>query len=103
MQLSIGTKHKVFEIVRDCEANLNGFPTRINLNILPLRLHDVLIGMDWLEKHHVIINHPHKSILCTDSQWNHTKIQGIPKKVSIRKISSLQEISALEKATNYFQ
>ena len=33
VQLAIGTKRKVFEIVRYCEVNLNGFPARINMNI----------------------------------------------------------------------
>ena len=36
VQLSIGMKQKVSKIVKDCEVNLNGFPTKINLNILPL-------------------------------------------------------------------
>ena len=46
VQLAIGTKHKVSEIVNDCEVNLNDFPTKVNLNILPLGSYDVLIGMD---------------------------------------------------------
>ena len=36
VQLATGTKQKVLEIVNDCEVKLNGFPTRVNLNILPL-------------------------------------------------------------------
>ena len=35
VQLAIGMKRKVSEIVKYCEANLNDFPTRVNLNILP--------------------------------------------------------------------
>ena len=90
VQLAIGMKQKISEIVKDCEVNLNGFPTRINLNILPLGLYDILIDMDWLEKHHVMLDYLHKSILCTYSQTNQVKIQGIPKKVSVRQISALQ-------------
>ena len=37
VQLSTCTKHKVLEIVKDCE---------VNLNILPLGSYDILIGMD---------------------------------------------------------
>ena len=37
---------KVSEIVKYCEVNLNGFPTKVNLNILPLGSHDILIDMD---------------------------------------------------------
>ena len=84
VQLAKGTKQKVSEIVKDCEVNLNGFPTRVNLNILSLGLYDILIGMDWLEQNHVMLDFLHMSILCTDSQGNQVKIQGIPKKVSVR-------------------
>ena len=46
VQLAIGMKQIVSKIVKDCEVNLNGFPTRVNLNILPLRLYNIFIGMD---------------------------------------------------------
>ena len=46
VQLATGMQRKVSEIVRDCEVNLNGFLTRINLNLLPLGSYDVVIGMD---------------------------------------------------------
>ena len=84
VQLAIGTKQKVSEIVKECELNLNGFPTKVNLNILPLGSYDVLISMDWLEQHHVMLDCLHKSILCTDSHGNQVKIQGIPNKVYVR-------------------
>ena len=46
VQLAIGTKWKVSEIVKECEVNLNGFLTKINLNFLPLGSYDILITMD---------------------------------------------------------
>ena len=49
VQLATGTRWKVSKIVKECEVNLNGFLTKVNLNILPLGLYDVLIGMDLLE------------------------------------------------------
>ena len=61
-------KRKVSEIVKDYEANLNSFPTRLNLNILPFGSYDILIDMDWLEQHHVMLDLLHESILCKDSQ-----------------------------------
>ena len=76
-------KRKFLEIVKDCEVNLNGFQAKIDLNILNLGLYDVLIGMDWLEHHHVMLDCLNKSILCTNSQGNQTKVQGIPKKVHV--------------------
>ena len=86
----------------DCEVNLNGFPARINLNIPPLGSYDILIGMDWLEQHHVMLDCLHKSILFTDRQGNPIKTQGIPKKVSVRKISSLQVNKCARKGFKLF-
>ena len=74
VQLATGTKHKVSEIVNECEVNLNGFPMKVNLNILTLGLYDVLIGMDLLERHHAMLNCLRKSILCTDILGNQVKV-----------------------------
>ena len=60
VQLATGKKHKVLEIVKYCEVNLNGFPMKVNLNILPLGSYDILISMDWLEQFHVILDCLHK-------------------------------------------
>ena len=86
VQLATCMKRKVYELVKYYEVNLNCFPTRINLNILPLGLYDILIDMDWSEQHHVMLDFLHKSILCIDSQGNKVNIQGVQKKFSIRKI-----------------
>ena len=50
VQLATGTKQKVSEIVKECEVNLNGFPMKENLNIIPLGSYNLLIGIDWLEQ-----------------------------------------------------
>ena len=84
VQLAIGTKQEVSEIVKDCEINLNGFPMKVNLDILPLGSYDILITMDWLEQHHVMLDCLHKSILYTESQGNQVNIQGIPNKVQCK-------------------
>ena len=102
VQLATGTKWKVSKIVKECEVNLNGFLTKVNLNILPLGSYDVLISMDWLEQHHVMLDCLHKSILCTDSQGNQVKVQGIPKKVSIRQIFALQAKKCVRKGCKLF-
>ena len=56
VQLSTGTKWKDSKIVEVYEVILNGFPTKLNLNMLPLGSYDILIGMDWLEQHHVMLD-----------------------------------------------
>ena len=73
VQLATGMKQKVLEIVRDFEVNLNVFPTKVHLNILPLGSYDILISMDWLEQHHFMLNSLHESILCNNSQGNQVK------------------------------
>ena len=40
VQLATSMKQKVLEIVKECEVNLNGFPTKVNQNILPLGSYD---------------------------------------------------------------
>ena len=44
----------------------------------------------------------HKSILCTDSQGNQINIQGLPKKLFIRKICSLQAKKGIWKGCKIF-
>ena len=58
--------------------------------------------MDWLEQHHVMLDFLHKSILCTDSQGNQVKVQGIPKKVFVRQISTLQAKKCVRKGCKLF-
>ena len=51
VQLATRTKRKVSELVEKCPLEMGGLSTCANLNILPLGLYDILIGMDWLEAH----------------------------------------------------
>ena len=102
VQLATCTKRNVSEIVKDCEVNLNGFPTRLNVSILPLGSYDVLISMDSLGLYYVMLNFLHKSILCTDSEGNQVKIQAIPKKVLVRQIYALQAKKSIRKGSKLF-
>ena len=49
-----------------------------------------------------MLDYLHKSILCSDSQGNQAKVQCIPKKVSIRKISALQVKRCVRKGCRLF-
>ena len=93
---------KVLEIVKECQVNLNGFLTKVKLNILPLGSYDILINMDWLEQHHVMLDCLHKYILCIDIQGNQVKVQGIPNKVYVRQIFSLQAKKCVRKGCKFF-
>jgi hypothetical protein len=57
VQLAIMTKRKINEIFKGCLLDMNDVSTIANL-IIPLGSYDVLIGMDWLDVHHVVLDFP---------------------------------------------
>ena len=44
--------------------DLNGLKAVADLNVLPLGSYHVLVGMDWLESHHAILDYRDKVISC---------------------------------------
>jgi hypothetical protein len=66
VQLATGTKRRIHDMVRSCSISLNGVYTSTNLNIIQLGSYDVLIGMDWLDKHHVVLDFHNKTFTCID-------------------------------------
>ena len=95
-------KRKVSKIVKECEVNLNGFLMKVNLNILPLGLYNIIIGMDSMEQHHVMLDCLHKYIFCTNILGNQVKGHKILKKVFGRQTSSLQERKCVRKGCKFF-
>jgi predicted aspartyl protease len=89
VQLATGTKRKVVELVKDCMITLDGMETSVDLNILPLGSYDIIIGVDWIEKHATIVNCKNKTFDCLDELGQNRIIKGIPRVVSVRHISSL--------------
>jgi hypothetical protein len=55
VQLATGAKRKISEMIKVCLMNENGLNTSAELNIIPLGSYDCLIGMDWLDQHHVVL------------------------------------------------
>jgi hypothetical protein len=45
---------------------MNGLSTKVDVNVTPLDSCDFLIGMDWLQKHDVILNYYNKTITFLD-------------------------------------
>jgi hypothetical protein len=90
VQLATRAKRKFNEMVKSCLMDMNGLNTREDLNILPLGSYDCLIGMDWLDQHHAILDCNNKTFTCLDEEGNLKKVQGIPRAVTIREISALQ-------------
>ena len=56
---------------------MNELDTHDDLNILPLGSYDLLIGMDWLEKHRVMLNYYDKTFTCMDYNGNTIKVKEI--------------------------
>jgi hypothetical protein len=45
---------------------MNGLNTKPDLNILPLGSYDYLIGMDWLDPHHSLLDFHNKAFTYMD-------------------------------------
>ena len=81
---------------------MNDFNTHVDLNILPLGSYDMMIGMDWLEKHRFMLNCYDKTFPCIDDNGNTIKVKWIPRKVMIREISALQMKRTIRKGCKVF-
>jgi hypothetical protein len=90
VQLATGARRKVNEMVKSCLIDMNGLNTKEDLNILPLGSYDCLIGMDWLDQHHTLLDCHNKEFTFLDEERKLRKVQGIPRAVTIREISALQ-------------
>jgi hypothetical protein len=102
VQLATGTKRKVTELVKSCPVDMNGLSTKADLNILSLGSYDCLIGMDWLDQHHAILDCRNKAFTCLDEEGNQRAIQGIPRAVTVREISAMQLKKCYRKGCQLF-
>jgi hypothetical protein len=68
VKLSIGTKRRINEMVKGCSTSLNRVNTNFDLNIISLGSYDILIGMDWLDKHHVVLDCHNKTFTCLNEE-----------------------------------
>jgi hypothetical protein len=82
--------------------DMNGLSTREDLNILPLGSYDYIIGMDWLDQHHAILDFCKKEFIFLDEEGNPRKVQGIPRAVTIREISTMQVKKCYRKGCQIF-
>ena len=49
-------KRNVGKMVRDCEVDLGVCKTKVSLYSMILGVYDVVIGMDWLERHEALLD-----------------------------------------------
>ena len=102
VQLATGNKKKVVNYVENYEIFMSHLKTQIKLNVLPLGSYDVLIGMDWLERHQVVLNCFQRTITCLNDKGERITVKRIPRKVSVRQISALQMKKAVRKCCKFF-
>jgi hypothetical protein len=57
---------------------------KVKLNILPLGSYDCLIGMEWLDQHHSLLDYCNKNFTCLDEEGNQKTVQGIPRVAVVR-------------------
>ena len=88
--------------MKNCDFIMNGFKTHVDLYILSSRSYELLIGMDWLEKHRFILSYYDKTFSYLYNKGNTIIVRGIPRKVTIREISSLQIKTSIRKGCNIF-
>jgi hypothetical protein len=74
VQLATRSKRKVIELVKSCSVDMKGMSTKVELNILPLGSCDCLIGMDWLDQHHALLDCCNKRFTCLDEEGNQVTI-----------------------------
>jgi hypothetical protein len=70
--------------------DMNGLCTREDLNIIPLGSYDYLIGMDWLDQHHVVLDYYNKEFTLLDEEGNLRIVHGIPREVTAKEVTTLQ-------------
>jgi hypothetical protein len=102
VQLATGTKRKVTELVKSCSVDMKGMSTKVELNILPLGSYDCLIGMDWLDQHHALLDYRNKRFTCLDEEGNQVMVQGIPRAMAVREISAMQLKKCYRKGCQLF-
>jgi hypothetical protein len=74
VKMATGAKRKVNEMVKSCLMDMDGLNTREYFNILPLGSYDCLIGMDWMDQHHTILDCHNKEFTCLDEEGSLRKV-----------------------------
>jgi hypothetical protein len=95
-------KEKLMRWLSHVFMDINGLTTKAYLNIFPLGSYDCLIRMDWLDEHNAILDCHNKAFTYLVKEGNLTKVQGIPREVTIKEISALQRKKCYRKGCQIF-
>lgn len=81
VQLATGEKRKFCANIPNCTIEISEQQLTVDLNILPLGSYDVLLGMDWLEKHWTLVDCKENIIYYIMQDGTRREIQGIKKPI----------------------
>jgi hypothetical protein len=95
-------KLKIINFISDLEFSLYGQNIRTNVNILPLGSYDMIIGMDWLEKHKEALDCYTNILSYKDNFGTVRTAQGIPKPMSVRQVSAMQFKKCIRKGCQVY-
>jgi hypothetical protein len=90
VHLATGTKRRVNELVQCFPLNINGFITKVYLNIISLGSYEFLISMDRMDNNHAILYFYNKDFRCLDEEGNLRRVEGIPSPISVKESFSLK-------------
>jgi hypothetical protein len=68
-----------------------------------LGYYDILIGIDWLDKHHVVLDFHSKKFTCLDGDGKQSIVKGVPRPISIREILALQMKRCFRKGCQLYE
>eukprot|EP00253_Pinus_taeda_P019019 PITA_19019 len=102
VQLATGAKRRVTSKINNYSFTIADQPVTADLNILPLGSYDILIGMDWLEKHWSLVDCKTKIIYYRDQQGNSKEMQGIRRPVQVRPITANQLVKCVRKGCQVY-
>ena len=90
LELASGSRVNTNIVAPNCKIQMKYFTTLANLRVIPLGSYDIVLGMDWLEKHQVVMDCKDKSINCFDDSRITRVIVGIKRPISLRTILAKQ-------------
>jgi hypothetical protein len=102
VQLATRAKRKINEMVKVCPMSMNGMNPNAYMNIIPLGSYDFLIGTDWVNQHHVVLECYNKEFTFLDEEGNLRTIQGILRAIIVIEISALQLKKSYRKGCQIF-
>jgi len=102
VQLAKGAKRKVLVKVSNYHLKLAGQCIMAYLNVLPLGSYDILIGMDWLEKHWSLINCKTKTINYMNEEGKRQEIQGILRPLKLRLVTTSKLAKCIRKGCQIY-